>query len=126
MNEVAVRYIVHDAGKAIDFYTRHLGFTVQANPATRFRDPRPRQPAPAPQRARRAGGAGQTMPDGSTPEPGGWCRIQLRFDDLEGTVRELRAAGVRFRSDIIHGRGGDQILAEDPSGNPIELFSQPA
>jgi catechol 2,3-dioxygenase-like lactoylglutathione lyase family enzyme len=125
MNEVAVRYIVHDAGKAIDFYTRHLGFTVQANPAPGFAilargNLRLLLNEPG------AGGAGQTMPDGSTPEPGGWCRIQLRFDDLEETVRELRAAGVRFRSDIIHGRGGDQILAEDPSGNPIELFSQPA
>jgi catechol 2,3-dioxygenase-like lactoylglutathione lyase family enzyme len=125
MNEVAVRYIVHDADKAIDFYTRHLGFTVQANPAPGFAilargNLRLLLNEPG------AGGAGQPMPDGSTPEPGGWCRIQLRFDDLEGTVRELRAAGVRFRSDIIHGRGGDQILAEDPSGNPIELFSQPA
>jgi predicted enzyme related to lactoylglutathione lyase len=68
------------------------------------------------------GGGGQTLSDGRRPEPGGWNRFQLEVDDLAGEVERLRAAGTRFRSDIVTGVGGDQILAEDPSGNPVELF----
>lgn len=69
-----------------------------------------------------AGGAGQTMPDGTLPAPGGWNRIQGEVDDLKGEVRRLRDAGVRFRNEIVTGQGGSQILVEDPAGNPIELF----
>ena len=69
-----------------------------------------------------SGGAGQAMPDGRAPEPGGWNRFTLECADLAATVESLRAAGARFRNDIVVGRGGKQILLEDPSGNPIELF----
>ena len=73
-----------------------------------------------------AGGAGQAMPDGRAPEPGGWNRIQLQTTDLDATVESLRKAGARFRNDIVHGNGGQQILLEDPSGNPIELLEPKA
>jgi catechol 2,3-dioxygenase-like lactoylglutathione lyase family enzyme len=69
-----------------------------------------------------AGGGGQAMPDGRSPEPGGWNRISLSVTDLDARVATLRAAGVMFRNDVVHGVGGDQVLIEDPSGNPIELF----
>jgi catechol 2,3-dioxygenase-like lactoylglutathione lyase family enzyme len=69
-----------------------------------------------------AGGGGQAMPDGTRPEPGGWNRFSLEVDDLAATVEKLRAAGVRFRNEIVIGVGGKQILLEDPSGNPVELF----
>jgi catechol 2,3-dioxygenase-like lactoylglutathione lyase family enzyme len=68
------------------------------------------------------GGGGQAMPDGRRPEPGGWNRISLQTDDLPAAVARLRAAGVRFRNEIVHGVGGDQVLIEDPAGNPVELF----
>jgi catechol 2,3-dioxygenase-like lactoylglutathione lyase family enzyme len=63
-----------------------------------------------------------SMPDGRRPEPGGWNRIQIEVPDLERGVEALRAAGAQFRNEIVVGRGGKQILLEDPSGNPIELF----
>ena len=69
-----------------------------------------------------AGGAGQATPDGTSPAPGGWNRIQIEMPDLAGTVETLKARGVRFRNRIVEGNGGKQILAEDPSGNPVELF----
>jgi hypothetical protein len=62
------------------------------------------------------------MPDGTLPEPGGWNRFQLELSDLEGTVEQLRRRGARFRNEIVTGVGGKQILVEDPSGNPVELF----
>jgi catechol 2,3-dioxygenase-like lactoylglutathione lyase family enzyme len=65
------------------------------------------------------------MPDGRTPEPGGWNRIHFIVDDIDSEVERLRAADVRFRNEVISGPGGSQILLEDPSGNPIEVF-QPA
>jgi catechol 2,3-dioxygenase-like lactoylglutathione lyase family enzyme len=116
-----VRYIVHDVDAAIPFYTEQLGFTVRMHPAPGFAaldrgDLRLLLNRPG------AGGAGQSMPDGSVPAPGGWNRIQLEVDDLAGVVEKLRAAGARFRSEIIQGNGGQQIIVDDPSGNPIELF----
>src|ERR671933_334357 len=118
---VSVRYIVEDVEEAIDFYTRHLGFGVELNPAPGF--------AVLSRGALRlllnapgAGGAGQAMPDGRRPEPGGWNRIQLEIHDLAGVVDALRKEGAHFRNDIVHGNGGQQILLEDPSGNLIELF----
>jgi catechol 2,3-dioxygenase-like lactoylglutathione lyase family enzyme len=121
---VSVRYIVEDVGEAIGFYTRHLGFGVEFNPAPGFAvlsrgDLRLLLNAPE------AGGAGQAMPDGRKPEPGGWNRIQLEIRDLAVEVERLRSAGVRFRNEIVVGRGGKQILLEDPSGNPVELFEPP-
>jgi catechol 2,3-dioxygenase-like lactoylglutathione lyase family enzyme len=121
MATFSVRYIVDDVGEAIAFYTRHLGFGVEFNPAPGFAilsrgDMRLLLNAPG------AGGAGQVMPDGRKPEPGGWNRIQLEVHDLASEVESMRDSGAHFRSDIVSGRGGKQILLEDPSGNPIELF----
>ena len=124
MATVSVRYIVDDVDAAISFYTRHLGFDVELHPAPGFAslsrgDLRLLLNAPG------AGGAGQAMPDGRQPEPGGWNRIQLEVRDLAGEVERMRDAGARFRNEIVSGRGGKQILLEDPSGNPIELFEPP-
>lgn len=122
MSTVSVRYIVDDVDAAIAFYTGHLGFTVDMHPAPPFAmisrgDLRLLLSAPA-----GPGGGGAAMPDGRRPAPGGWNRVQIEVDDLAATVAALRAAGVPFRNDIVVGIGGDQILAEDPSGNPVELF----
>ncbi len=124
MSTVTVRYIVSDVEAAIAFYTRQLGFRVDLHPAPAFAmlsrgDLRLLLSAPG------AGGGGQAMPDGTRPEPGGWNRFQIEVEDLAGTVRTLREAGARFRNDIVTGMGGRQILLEDPSGNPIELFEPP-
>jgi catechol 2,3-dioxygenase-like lactoylglutathione lyase family enzyme len=122
MASVSVRYIVDDVDAAIEFYTRHLGFNLELHPAASFAilsrgDLRLLLSAPS-----GPGGASQPMPDGRRPEPGGWNRIQLQSDDLDGLVARLRGAGARFRNDIVSGIGGKQILLEDPAGNPIELF----
>jgi catechol 2,3-dioxygenase-like lactoylglutathione lyase family enzyme len=125
MATVSVRYIVNDVDEAIGFYRDRLGFEVVMHPAPTFAivsrgDLHLLFSAPSGQ-----GGGGQILPDGSRPEAGGWNRIQLLVADLTTEVQRLKAAGAHFRSDIIKGIGGDQILIEDPSGNPIELF-QPA
>src|SRR5947209_4778891 len=122
MATVSVRYIVNDVDAAIAFYTRHLGFAEVMHPAPAFAmlsrgDLRLVLSAPG----GRPGG-GQAMPDGTMPHPGGWNRFAIEVADLAGTVAELRGHGVRFRNDIVTGTGGKQILAEDPSGNPVELF----
>jgi catechol 2,3-dioxygenase-like lactoylglutathione lyase family enzyme len=119
---VSVRYIVDDVDSAIAFYTDRLGFEVQAQPGPGFAmlargNLRLLLNAPG-----GAGGAAQPMPDGRMPEPGGWNRIQLEVDDLAAEVEALSANGVSFRNDIVTGRGGKQILLDDPAGNPIELF----
>jgi catechol 2,3-dioxygenase-like lactoylglutathione lyase family enzyme len=124
MATVSVRYIVDDVDTAIAFYTERLGFGVEFNPAPGFAvlsqgDLRLLLNEPG------AGGAGQPMPDGRDPEPGGWNRIQLEVDDLADEVEAIRGAGARFRNEIVGGRGGKQILLDDPSGNPIELFEAP-
>jgi catechol 2,3-dioxygenase-like lactoylglutathione lyase family enzyme len=124
MATVNVRYIVNDVDAAIAFYTRHLGFTVEMHPAPGFAilargDLRLMMNAPG------AGGAGQSMPDGRRPEPGGWNRIQIVVEDLDKEVDVLRKAGAHFRNDIVTGIGGRQILLEDPAGNAIELFEPP-
>jgi catechol 2,3-dioxygenase-like lactoylglutathione lyase family enzyme len=120
-----VRYIVDDVDAAVAFYSDQLGFAVEARPGPGFAivsrgQLRLMLSAPV-----GPGGAAQAMPDGSVPEPGGWNRIQLEVEDLAAVVEELREGGARFRNDIVTGRGGSQILLEDPAGNPIELF-QPA
>ncbi|MPZ80170.1 MAG: VOC family protein [Actinophytocola sp.] len=122
MDMVSVRYLVADVDAAIDFYSTLLGFTVDMHPAPGFamlsRGPlRLLLSTPT-----GGGGAGRPMPDGRVPEPGGWNRFQLTVDDLETAVARLRAAGVRFRNEIVTGVGGKQILVDDPSGNPVELF----
>jgi catechol 2,3-dioxygenase-like lactoylglutathione lyase family enzyme len=122
MAPVTVRYIVDDVDASIDFYRRHLGFREQMHPAPSFAmlvhgDLRLLLSAPSGQ-----GGGGQSMPDGTPPSPGGWNRFSLEVSDLEKVVESLRTAGVQFRNDIVSGVGGRQILLEDPSGNPVELF----
>jgi catechol 2,3-dioxygenase-like lactoylglutathione lyase family enzyme len=122
MASVSVRYIVDNVDTAIAFYCDHLGFEERMHPAPTFAmlirgDLRLVLSAPS-----GAGGGGQAMPDGTSPEPGGWNRFMVEVEDLATTVAALRDAGVRFRNDIVIGVGGKQILVEDPSGNPIELF----
>jgi len=122
MAPVRVRYIVDDVDAAIAFYTRHLGFTVELHPGPGFAmlargDLRLSLSTPV-----GPGGAAQAMPDGRKPEPGGWNRIQLEVEDVAATVATLRQVGVRFRSDVITGFGGKQILLDDPAGNPVELL----
>ena len=119
---VLVRYIVVDVDAALTFYTAQLGFEVQMHPAPTFAmlsrgALRLALSAPSGQ-----GGGGQAMPDGRRPEPGGWNRISLPVDDIDAEVDRLRAAGVHFRNDVVTGVGGRQVLLEDPSGNPVELF----
>jgi catechol 2,3-dioxygenase-like lactoylglutathione lyase family enzyme len=122
MAQVSVRYIVDDVDAAIDFYCRELGFKEVMHPAPSFamlsrEELRLVLTAPG-----GGPGGGQAMPDGTLPEPGGWNRFQLEVDDIEEIVGRLRDHAARFRNDIITGVGGKQILLEDPSGNPIELF----
>ena len=117
-----VRYLVTDVQKAVDFYSTHLGFSLQ-------------QQWPAMAILKRAdltlwlagpnASASRPMPDGRKPEPGGWNRFVEETDDLAAMVAKLKAAGVRFRNEIVSGPGGQQILVEDPCGNVVELF-QPA
>lgn len=121
---VKVRYIVNDVDAAISFYTERLGFKVDMHPAPGFAAISRGELSLLLNRPG-AGGAGQAMPDGRVPAPGGWNRIQIEVDDLAATVERLRAAGCRFRNEIVTGMGGRQILLEDPSGNPIEL-SEPS
>src|SRR5215475_7742495 len=122
MASVQVRYIVNDVDSAISFYCRHLDFKQVMHPAHVFAmltrgDLRLVLSAPNP-----SAGGGQPMPDGTQQEPGGWNRFALEISDLAGTVENLRKAGVRFRNELVTGVGGRQILVEDPSGNPVELF----
>jgi catechol 2,3-dioxygenase-like lactoylglutathione lyase family enzyme len=123
MSSVNVRYMVDDVDEAVAFYTKHLGFTVLSSAAPAFADVtrgdlRLLLSGPA-------SSAGRPMPDGTKPSPGGWNRIHFVVDDIAAEVDRLRGAGLHFRNDIVTGPGGKQILFDDPSGNPIELF-QPA
>lgn len=124
MGTVNVRYIVDDVEASIAFYTKHLGFSVEFHPAPGFAR-LTRGDLSLLLNAPGAGGAGQAMPDGRLPEPGGWNRIQLQVDNLESKVQKLREADAPFRNDIVTGQGGKQILLDDPAGNPIELFEPP-
>ena len=123
MSTVSVRYMVHDIDAAIAFYTTHLGFRLNTRAAPAFADVTRGDLRLL--LSARTSSAGRPMPDGRQPEPGGWNRIHLIVDDIEAEVARLRAAGLSFRNDIVTGPGGKQILFDDPSGNPIELF-QPA
>jgi catechol 2,3-dioxygenase-like lactoylglutathione lyase family enzyme len=118
---VRVRYIVDEVDAVLRFYAA-LGFEVEARPAPDFAILARGELRLLLSVAGGGGGASQPMPDGRRPEPGGWNRIQLEVDDLDAAVAELRDAGARFRNEIVVGRGGKQVLAEDPSGNPVELF----
>ncbi|MDQ6753641.1 MAG: VOC family protein [Actinomycetota bacterium] len=122
MATVSVRYIVRDLDAAIGFYCQHLGFHEVMHPAPAFAMLSRGDLRLVLSAAGGGQGGGQAMPDGSMPEPGGWNRFSIEVADLAPTVEALRAAGVRFRNDIVIGIGGNQILLEDPSGNPVELF----
>jgi catechol 2,3-dioxygenase-like lactoylglutathione lyase family enzyme len=120
---VGVRYIVSDVEAAVAFYTTHLGFELGKDAIPAFAEVL---------RGRlrlllsgSSSSGGRTLPDGRVPEPGGWNRIHLIVPDIAVEVDRLRMAGVGFRSDIVSGPGGQQIVLDDPSGNPVELF-QPA
>lgn len=122
MATVQVRYIVNDVDAAIAFYGQQLGFLTVMHPAPAFAmlshgDLRLVLSTPNP-----AAGGGQAMPDGTTQEPGGWNRFAIEVDDLAATVERLRSAGAHFRNEIVTGVGGKQIIVDDPSGNPVELF----
>jgi catechol 2,3-dioxygenase-like lactoylglutathione lyase family enzyme len=122
MPTVSVRYIVNDVDEAIAFYALHLGFREVMHPAPTFAmlargDLRLVLSAPG-----GGPGGGQAMPDGTLPSPGGWNRFAIEVSDLDALVTRLRGADVRFRNDIVDGVGGRQVLIEDPSGNPVELF----
>jgi catechol 2,3-dioxygenase-like lactoylglutathione lyase family enzyme len=117
---VNVRYLVDDVEASIAFYTTHFGFTVLSSAAPAFADVvrgnlRLLLSGPASSAAR-------PMPDGRQPAAGGWNRIHLIVDDIDAEVERLRAAGVTFRNEVIKGPGGQQVVLDDPSGNPIELF----
>jgi catechol 2,3-dioxygenase-like lactoylglutathione lyase family enzyme len=122
MAKVQIRYIVNDVDKAILFYLDQLGFQLVMHPAPPFAmlslgDLRLVLSAPNP-----SAGGGQSMPDGTQQTPGGWNRFAIEVSDIADMVEKLRKAGVHFRNDIITGVGGKQIIIEDPSGNPVELF----
>jgi catechol 2,3-dioxygenase-like lactoylglutathione lyase family enzyme len=122
MATVSVRYIVNDVDEAISFYCQQLGFEEQMHPAPTFAMLSRGDLRLVLSAAGGGPGGGQAMPDGTLPQPGGWNRFTVEVADLEDTVANLRASGARFRNDIVTGVGGKQILLEDPSGNPIELF----
>src|ERR671915_1957828 len=116
---VNVRYMVDDVDAAVDFYTKRFGFTLGTNAVPAFADVRRghlRLLLSGP-----TSSAGRPMPDGRRPGPGGWNRIHLVVPDIAGEVARLRAAGIPFRNDVVTGPGGQQILLDDPSGNPVEL-----
>jgi catechol 2,3-dioxygenase-like lactoylglutathione lyase family enzyme len=121
--KVSVRYMVDDVDQAMAFYTKHFGFEPGHNASPAFAEVNKgnlRLLLAGPESS-----AGRPMPDGRKPEPGGWNRIHFVVDDIGAEVERLRAAGLSFRNDIVSGPGGRQILVDDPSGNPIEIF-QPA
>jgi catechol 2,3-dioxygenase-like lactoylglutathione lyase family enzyme len=121
---VHVRYMVDDVAAGVHFYTTYLGFTLLTNYPPAFADVRRgnlRLLLSGP-----TSSAGRRMPDGRQPGPGGWNRIHLLVDDINAEVARLRGAGVSLRNDVITGPGGKQILLDDPSGNPIELFEPAA
>jgi catechol 2,3-dioxygenase-like lactoylglutathione lyase family enzyme len=122
MATVSVRYFVDDVDTAIRFYCQNLGFSEVMHPAPTFAmlsrgDLLLVLSAPG-----GGPGGGQAMPDGTLPSPGGWNRFMIEVADLDGLVQTLRQQGARFRNSIVSGVGGRQILLEDPSGNPVELF----
>ena len=122
MSKVSVRYIVNDVDQALPFYRDMLGFNVDMHPAPPFAMLSKGDLVLLLNVPGGGGGAGQSMPDGSVPAPGGWNRFQFEVEDIDATYAKWKQAGVKFRSEVITGNGGKQVIAEDPSGNPIEVF----
>jgi catechol 2,3-dioxygenase-like lactoylglutathione lyase family enzyme len=122
MPEASIRYIVNDVDSAIAFYTAHLAFHVDMHPAPTFAILSRGDLQLFLSASRGPGGGSQALLDGRRPEPGGWNRFVLVVDDVQGEVDRLRRSGVSLRSDVIVGVGGKQVLLDDPSGNPVELF----
>ena len=125
MTTVSIRYVVNDVDAAIDFYTTHLHFELQMRPNDLFamlRHGDLRLVLVRPVGPDSPGGGGAPMPDGTMQEPGGWNRFSLEVPDLAAAVEQLRSCGARFRNEVVTGVGGKQVLIEDPSGNPVELF----
>jgi len=122
MATVQVRYIVRDVDSAIEFYCKHFAFREMMHPAPAFAMLERDDLRLVLSKSNPEAGGGQAMPDETKQEPGGWNRFSIEVKDLENTVSALRKAGARFRNEIVKGVGGKQIIVEDPSGNPIELF----
>jgi catechol 2,3-dioxygenase-like lactoylglutathione lyase family enzyme len=122
MPTVSVRYIVNDVDAAISFYCTHLGFHEDMHPGPSFAMLSRGDLRLVLSRPGGGPGGGQAMPDGRLPEPGGWNRFSLEVTDLEAMIETLQSAGVHFRNEMVSGVGGKQILIDDPSGNPVELF----
>ena len=122
MASVSVRYIVKDVDEAISFYCQQLGFKEDMHPAPTFAMLSRGDLRLVLSAAGGGPGGGQAMPDGRVPQPGGWNRFTVEISDLAAFVENLRANGARFRNEIVTGVGGKQIILEDPSGNPVELF----
>ena len=122
MTNISVRYIVDDVDAAVDFYTSLFQFEVAMRPGPGFVMLRRGELRLLLNSPDGGGGAGQTLADGSGPEPGGWIRFQLQVDDLDGAVADIRNAGADLRGDVITGRGGREALVPDPAGNLVELF----
>ena len=118
---IGIRYIVNDVTEAIDFYKEMLGFNVVMHPAPGFAMLE-KEGLNLFLNQTGAGGAGQKMPDGEVPAPGGWNRIQVQVDDLAKEIEKLKGKKARFRNELVQGIGGKQILLQDPSGNLVELF----
>ncbi|HWH48298.1 MAG TPA: VOC family protein [Burkholderiales bacterium] len=122
LNALMVRYIVNDVDAAIGFYTHHLGFRLSAQSGPNFAILARENLQLVLSPPQGPGGGSQPMPDGRRPEPGGWNRIIVQSSKLDGDIEVLKKAGVKFRNNVVGGPGGRQILLEDPSGNPVELF----
>jgi catechol 2,3-dioxygenase-like lactoylglutathione lyase family enzyme len=122
MATVSVRYIVNDVDEAIAFYCQQLDFKEEMHPAPTFAMLSRGDLRLVLSATGGGPGGGQAMPDGTLPQPGGWNRFSIEVSNLDATVEVLRTSGARFRNDVVTGVGGKQILLEDPSGNPIELF----
>ena len=125
MTTVRVRYMVNEIDPAVDFYTKQLGFQVKQERRPNFAILGKGNLELVLSTPYGPGGAAKPMSDGRKPQPGGWNRIIINVDDLPGEVARLRRAQLHFRNEIVSGPGGSEILLDDPSGNPIELF-QPA
>jgi catechol 2,3-dioxygenase-like lactoylglutathione lyase family enzyme len=120
MSRVSIRYMIDDVPAAIQFYTTHLGFALDMDASPAFASVS--RDGVRLLLSGKASSGRRPMPDGREPIPGGWNRIHIEVADLEAEVKRLREAGLKFRNDILSGPGGSQILLDDPSGNPVELF----